>query len=210
MQQQLEKIIIEGTETATQTIIWLHGYGADGYDFVPLIPQLNLRPSTRVILPSAPPRPVTINGGQPIRAWFDIRDGEISEIDREGIARSAALIDGYGEEERRQGRRLLYVGFSQGGVLALQLGTHCQCAGVVALSSFLADGENCPPATDQRPIIIMHGLYDQVIPVQRGREACAQLQQRNYPVQWFDYPMAHQVCNEQIRDLEKQLRLLDF
>lgn len=210
MQQQLEKITIDGSEKATQTIIWLHGYGADGYDFVSLIPSLRLAPSTRVILPSAPLRPVQINGNRPIRAWYDIGDLRLDWEDVAGIERSASQLQALGAEELAAGRRLLYVGFSQGGVLALWLGTRTPCNGAIGLSTYLADADHTPPPSDERPLLLMHGHDDKVIPLERGQQARERLQALGYQPRWLSYDMGHQVCPRQVGDLEKHLRQLGF
>ena len=209
MTQPLESII-QGPANPSGSVIWLHGLGASGDDFVPVLPLLQ-RPDLRFVLPHAPVRPVTINGGYPMRAWYDITQmapgpGREPESD---IRETASLVDMLIAEEQSRGvpaARILLVGFSQGGALAL----HCalrwreRLAGVVALSTYLVlpdvlDTERAR-ATDGMPAFFAHGIHDPTVPWDRGRHAFAMLS-RHLDATWFDYPMGHELCIEEVGDL---------
>lgn len=199
-------------------VIWLHGLGADGHDFEPLVPELGLptTPALRFIFPHAPSQPVTINGGMVMRAWYDIAALDLSaQVDAAGIERSighlgallAATADGGIPAERT-----VLAGFSQGGVIALHAGlAHPQrLAGIIALSTYVALPEfvqdSATSANRELPIFMAHGRQDPVIPVTLGERSRDFLLKQGYPVQWQAYAMEHAVCREEIDDLAGWLR----
>lgn len=194
-------------------MIWLHGLGADGHDFEPIVPQLALRVPVRFVFPHAPVRPVTINGGAEMRAWYDI-DPRAPLAGGEHIARSVAQVAELVDAERERGiseERIVLAGFSQGGVVALQLALSSDrpFAGVMALSTYVHDHEHLAErvsfASVDVPIFMAHGLADPMIPIARAvtsREALAAL---NYRVQWHEYGMGHQVCHAEIVDIGRWL-----
>ena len=212
MTQAPDRITLPAAKTPTHSIIWLHGLGADGNDFAPIIPLLELRPTTRVILPHAPIRPITVNNGAAMRGWYDIKDFNFNpgNEDLTGIKESAARIAAIAADEAAQGvpaGHILYAGFSQGGVIALYHGLRHPCGGILALSTYLADAANTPPADCDNcpPILQMHGTQDPVVPYHQGRAACELLKSKGYAPQWHDYPMQHQVCPPQIADIAQWL-----
>lgn len=206
--------LVRGPETPSGAVIWMHGLGASGDDFVPVLPLLE-RPDLRFVLPHAPVRPVTINGGYPMRAWYDITQmapgpGREPAAD---VRETAAAIDALIEAERTGGlpaERILLVGFSQGGAMAL----HCalrwreRLAGVVALSTYLVLPETLrderSPASDGMPAFFAHGIGDPTVSWERGREAHDTLA-ADLDTTWRDYPMGHELCIEEIHDLRSFL-----
>ena len=195
------------------SVLWLHGLGADGHDFAPIVPEL-VRPDwpgLRFVFPHAPVRPVTINNGVPMRAWYDIRNLSIDQrADEEGLRASMAEVDALIARERDRGvpaSRLLLVGFSQGGALALASGLRRESAvaGIACLSGYLplADrtAAELTPAGRATPVFLGHGRQDPVVALGLGTRTRAALEGWNVPVTWRDYPMPHSVCAEEIRDL---------
>jgi phospholipase/carboxylesterase len=194
-------------------VIWLHGLGADGHDFEPIVPELGLTDSTpvRFIFPHAPVQPVTINGGMAMRAWYDITAMDLgSSVDAEGIARSEAHLQRLIRATVDSGippARILLAGFSQGGVIALHTGLpyRDRLAGIIALSTYVALPDqlrqSAGEANGDTPIFMAHGRYDPVIPLAMGERSRDFLITEGYPVQWREYPMQHSVCLEEIRDL---------
>ena len=195
------------------SVLWLHGLGADGHDFAPIVPEL-VRPDwpgIRFVFPHAPVRPVTINNGVPMRAWYDIRNLSIDQrADEEGVRASMAEVDALIARERDRGvpaSRLLLVGFSQGGALALASGLRRESAvaGIACLSGYLplADrtAAELTPAGRATPVFLGHGRQDPVVALGLGTRTRAALEGWNVPVTWRDYPMPHSVCAEEIRDL---------
>lgn len=214
-----ETVEIETGERPESSVIWLHGLGADGHDFEPIVPELKLGAALRFVFPHAPMRPVTINGGMTMRAWYDIlsldRDGPQDET---GIRASAALLEGLIRREQERGidsGRIVVAGFSQGGAIALHTGLSFpeQLAGVMALSTYL------PLATsfqadvlDRRgrapgdlPVFMAHGSFDPVLPLQLGQLSCEALRDAGFDVEWHEYPMAHAVCPEEIAAIRRWL-----
>lgn len=201
-----------GTEPVA-TIIWLHGLGADGHDFEPIVPELvdPAWPALRFVFPHAPKRPVTLNMGMPMRAWYDIRALSLDErADEAGVRASLTDIEALISAENDQGidsGRIFVVGFSQGGVMALQVGLRHErtLAGIAGLSCYLpmadALGAERSAANAHTPVLLMHGSQDQVVPPGLGEHARQTLIGWGYDVQWHSYPMQHQVCMEQILDL---------
>ena len=192
------------------SIIWLHGLGADGNDFVPLVPELRL-PSTlplRFVFPHAPQIPVTINNRYVMPAWYDILSLTTERhVDHSGIDASVKKIHGLIEQEIDRGipaEKIMLAGFSQGAVIALTTALTYpeRLAGVVALSGYLPNMDlvmQYASSTNQSlPIFIAHGTDDTVVPFILGQRVYHFLQQKNYPVEWHNYPMAHSVCAEEI------------
>ena len=205
-----------GPSDADVCCIWLHGLGADGHDFAPLIPQLNL-PHVRFILPHAPTRPITVNGGMVMRGWYDITAMDIGAAWREdetGIRESQALLEAHIERERNRGaQRIFLVGFSQGGAVALHTGLRhtAPLAGILALSAYLPltaslEAEKSP-ANQNIPIFQAHGDHDPVIDLRHARATRDRLQQQGYGVEYREYPMAHAVAPEEIRDIAAWLQV---
>lgn len=198
---------------ATASVIWLHGLGADGNDFVPVVPQLRLPPSmaVRFVFPHAPVRPVTINGGAAMRAWYDIAARTLAgRQDEGGIRESAGLVSAYIERELAAGvaaARILVAGFSQGGAVALHtvLRYPVRLAGVLALSTYLPLheklAEEAAIANQSTPILMCHGRYDPMIPIELAEASRQALLGLGYGVEWKEYPMQHEVCAQEIRDI---------
>ena len=211
--QSADAIILEPEQTANAAVIWLHGLGADGSDFVPIVPELELPPaiSPRFIFPNAPVRPITINGGMPMRGWYDITSlTRAEQQDEAGIRASAATVQQLIEEQVAAGvprSRIVLAGFSQGGAIALHAGLRQEqaLAGILALSTYLPLhtqilGE-LTGAGRATPIFMCHGLYDNVLPLALGSGSRDGLRQLGCQVEWRDYPMQHQVCAEEIADI---------
>jgi phospholipase/carboxylesterase len=190
-------------------VIWLHGLGADGHDFEPLVPMLGLprRLALRFVFPHAPERPVTINMGARMRAWYDIvRLGGGAE-DSAGIHQSQALLEGLIARERERGiapGRIVLAGFSQGGAIALHTGLrHAErLAGIMALSTYLPLPATLEtdrsPANADVPIFMAHGLNDEMIGIARALASRDALEALGYALVWHEYPMAHAVCEEEV------------
>ncbi len=201
------------------SILWLHGLGADGHDFAPIVPEL-VRPDwpgIRFVFPHAPVRPVTINGGMPMRAWYDISSQSIEQrADEAGLRQSIAEVDALIGRERDRGvppSRLLLVGFSQGGALALANGLRREApvAGIASLSAYLPLAAQT--ATEMTaggrttPVFLGHGSQDQVVAQNLGSRSRDALKALGVSVEWHSYPMAHSVCADEIRDLGDWLTL---
>lgn len=211
MTELLEHIEIEPTADAVASVIWLHGLGADGHDFEPIVPELRLPDSLplRFIFPHAPVRPVTINGGAEMRAWYDfIPHSETAGS--EDIAESGEQIKQFIEREIDRGivpSKILLAGFSQGGVIALYTGVRYEqrLAGILSLSTYLHDFTSTEKErTDANlaiPIMMAHGTGDPMIPIMRAATSRENLIRLGYDVRWFDYPMGHQVCAEEIGEI---------
>lgn len=204
---------IETAANPRHAIVWLHGLGADGNDFAAVVPELIDRawPPLRFVFPHAPVRPVTINGGVPMRAWYDIKGAAIADKqDEAGMRESIAQLDALIAREAGRGiapERVLVAGFSQGGAIALAGGTRhaVRLAGIVALSTYLPLAEKTPAersaANASTPIFMAHGSHDPVVPQPLGEVSRDALAGFGYAVEWHSYPMAHQVCAEEIADL---------
>ena len=209
----LETVEQETGASPQWAVIWLHGLGADGHDFVPIVPEL-LRdgwPALRFVFPHAPVRAVTINNGMPMRAWYDIVGMDFpSRADHEGVEQSilqaSALIDR--EHARGVGpERVLLAGFSQGGAIALATGLRRKVplAGLIGLSTYLPGADAAADAKSEaattQPVFMAHGSADPVIPLVHAERSAELLRAFGFEVDWHRYPMAHQVCAEEIRDL---------
>lgn len=216
-QSPLECIEIEPNSPAAYSVIWLHGLGADGSDFVPIVPELKL-PSTlpiRFVFPHAPVIPVTINNGYRMRAWYDITGiSADSKVDKKGINDSINNINQLIDYEISRGipsNHIILAGFSQGAAVALTTAIHFPqpLAGVIALSGYLPLQESTftqsQAANQQTPIFIAHGTQDPIVPFAAGKMAFALLNEHHYPASWHAYPMEHSVCLEEIQDIGKWL-----
>jgi len=212
----LESFQIEAKGSATGSVIWLHGLGADGHDFEPIVSQLGLPRSVRWVFPHAPHRPVTINGGMSMRAWYDILSlDKRGPEDEEGIRASAKAVGAMLATEVGRGvpeEKIVLAGFSQGGALALHVGLRYpkRLAGVVALSTYLplasTLGAEKSDAGQQTEIFLGHGLLDPVIPPFFGEASKNALEEQGYRVGWNTYTAEHAVCPEEIRDIGTWLR----
>jgi phospholipase/carboxylesterase len=205
----MESIEIQTGPTPDAAVIWLHGLGADGHDFEPIVPELRLSPSLqlRFVFPHAPVRPVTLNQGMRMRAWYDILRLGGGPEDETGIRDSQRLVEGLIHQQVQTGineSRIVLAGFSQGGAIALQTALrHCApLAGVLALSTYLplADKlkDELKKETRSVPIFMAHGLYDDIIPLARAEQSRKLLADSGYNVEWHTYPMPHSVCPEEI------------
>ncbi len=196
------------------SVLWLHGLGADGHDFAPIVPELVRRdwPALRFVFPHAPVRPVTINNGLRMRAWYDIRDFQdlANRADETGVDESVAQVEALIAREAERGvpaSRVLLAGFSQGGAitLATALRRREPLAGLIALSTYLPLADRlvreAPPAAAKQPAFMAHGQHDPVVPYRGGEMAAARLRTLGFQVDWHAYPMAHQVCAEEIAAL---------
>jgi phospholipase/carboxylesterase len=209
-----DTVEIETGPNPTGSVIWLHGLGADGHDFEPIVPELRLPEglALRFVFPHAPVRPVTINGGVTMRAWYDIfsldRDGP---VDEEGIRASGEILNDLIQREQDRGiaaNRIVVAGFSQGGAIALHgaLRYPQRLAGLMALSTYLPlmssfDAEvvrNEEAANQDISIFMAHGSFDPVLPMQMGTSSAEFLTTAGFNIEWHDYPMAHAVCGEEI------------
>jgi len=194
------------------TVIWLHGLGADGRDFLSIVPGLRLPEElgVRFVFPNAPAMPVTVNGGYVMPAWYDIYGSDIDAvIDVEGIMRSAEYLQGLVEEERERcvaAEHVLLAGFSQGGVVALAAALHMDSplAGVMALSTYLPE-QVMPEQSLPRQIFQAHGRMDKVVPCAVGLAARERLLAQGHQVEWHEYDMAHSVCAEEVADIREWL-----
>ena len=217
-----ETIEVETGPEPGGSVIWLHGLGADGHDFEPIVPELDLEGihALRFVFPHAPVQPITINGGVSMRAWYDIisldRD---TPQDETGIRSSGTMLEALIERERSRGienGRIVIAGFSQGGAIALHVGTRFpeRLAGLMALSTYVPlretldkevfRNENAQPR--DLPIFMAHGIYDPVLPVQLGENSRDLLNANGFSVEWHDYPMPHAVCPEEIAHISRWLQ----
>ena len=208
--QLLETLDLEPKAAPVSSIIWLHGLGASMHDFQPLVPELQLpeEMAVRFVFPNAPNRPVTINGGMVMRAWYDILDLEMNRTeDAEGIGMSEGAIRKLIERECSLGvptERIVVAGFSQGGAIALQTGLRYpeRLAGVLALSTYLplagSFKAEASEANRKTPIFMAHGEHDPIIPITSAQASRRLLEDASYPVEWHDYPMQHEVCGEEV------------
>ena len=216
-----ETVEIETGPNPSRSVIWLHGLGADGHDFEPIVPELRLPDSLalRFVFPHAPVRPVTINGGMSMRAWYDIlaldRDGPVDET---GIRESGELLNALLGREHGRGvdaGNIVVAGFSQGGAIALHAALRYpqKLAGLMALSTYLPLHDhftdevlnNAVAVNQDLPIFMAHGSFDPVLPMQLGRSSADLLLESGHQVEWHEYPMAHAVCAEEIDDIRNWL-----
>lgn len=217
MSETLPTVENETGSHPTHSIIWLHGLGADGNDFAPLVPELVASdwPALRFVFPHAPVRPVTLNGGMPMRAWYDIAGAAIADKqDETGIRASIVDVKVLIAREIERGipaERIILVGFSQGGAIALSAGLrHAErLAGIVAMSTYLPlhdkTADELALANRNIPIFQAHGTADPVVSPALGTMTRDWLREAGYEVDWYQYPMAHMVCAEEIADLRAWL-----
>lgn len=212
----LETVVVESHQPVTASVIWLHGLGADGHDFADITSQLQLpkQLGIRFIFPDAPVRPVTLNNGFAMRAWYDIYSlNNLHQEDRAGIQASELAITQLIQQQQTAGipaSRIILAGFSQGGALALHTGLRSlsQLGGILGLSTYLpllpyfaeARSEN-----RKTPIFLAHGTHDEILPLAFGEKTRDHLQQAGYAVEWHAYPMGHQVCMPEIADISRWL-----
>jgi phospholipase/carboxylesterase len=214
----LECLETETGSAPSASVIWLHGLGADGNDFFPIVPELRLPASlpTRFVFPNAPVQAVTLNGGMQMRAWYDIFvPNLVLREDEAGINSSGAAIEALIEREIQRGiasDRIVLAGFSQGCAMTLHTGLRSKhkLAGLMGLSGYLpllglADKARTQ-TNNQTPIFLAHGLYDPVVTLDRAEISRQKLQQLGYAVQWHTYPMMHSVCPQEISDISNFLQ----
>lgn len=213
----LEYIDYNPSEKATACVIWLHGLGADGNDFVDIVPRLALPASLpiRFIFPHAPIRPVTLNGGMPMRAWFDIVGlGKDYQEDTRGLREAEETLDELIQQESQNGippDRIVIAGFSQGGALALYAGLRYpeKLAGLIGLSTYLPSLEKFSPtqyaANKETPIMLAHGRSDPIVKIEWDLMTKEALERFHYSITWHTYDMEHSVCTEEIRDISSWL-----
>ena len=214
----LECVELEPPGPPDASVVWLHGLGADGHDFPPIVPELGLPPGhgVRFVFPHAPVRPVTVNGGMRMRAWYDILGVDFDRrVDEQGVRDSAHRVSLLVERERERGVasvRIVLAGFSQGGAIALHVGLrHPEpLAGILALSTYLACDADLEteraPANRAIPILMAHGTADPMVPHALGTAARDRLRALGYAPEWREYPMMHQVCLEEIEAVGAWLR----
>jgi phospholipase/carboxylesterase len=218
LQETADAVVLAPAAPATASVVWLHGLGADGHDFVPIVPELKLpaAPGIRFVFPHAPVRPVTLNMGMRMRAWYDIRTLTAEgRVDEAGLRESVARLDELIAAERALGiesRRIVVAGFSQGGAVALHGALrHAEpLGGVLGLSCYLPLqaplAAELAEANRKLPILMCHGQQDPVLPLALGLAACNWLRAAGYRVEWKEYPMQHQVCLPEIQDIAAWLR----
>jgi phospholipase/carboxylesterase len=211
LKESADAVVLEPASTADAAVIWLHGLGADGHDFVPIVPELGLPASlaVRFVFPHAPVRPVAINNGMAMRAWYDITPN-MRQQDVGGIRESERTVLKFVEREIAAGipaDRIVLAGFSQGGAIALHTGVRYPqpLAGLLALSTYVPLPEQfateARPERKDTPILMCHGQYDGMLPLQLGTWSRDVLKEAGYDVTWREYPMEHQVCPEEISDI---------
>jgi len=218
MHSVLDAVVLDPPGHPTASVIWLHGLGADGHDFEPIVPELDLpiAHGIRFVFPNAPYRPVTINGGLIMPAWYDVRNIDLRrEEDEEGVKDSTLIVRRFIEHEVALGiltTRILLAGFSQGGAIALYCGLRYPqtLAGILALSTYLPFPDQLilesHRANKATPIFMAHGVADPIIPVYQGQQSYALLKTLGYPVEWRDYPMQHAVCPAEVSDIADWMR----
>ena len=210
----MDAIRIETGRNPEAAIIWLHGLGADGHDFEPIVPELELARPVRFVFPHAPIRAVTINQGMRMRAWYDILQLGGGPEDEAGLRASQKLTEELIRSQGLPADRIVLAGFSQGGAIALLTGLRYpeRLAGVMALSTYLPLAPKLAAerskANSDVPIFMAHGSDDDLIPMGRARASHDALKALGYPVEWHDYPMPHSVCAPEIADISAFLSRL--
>jgi phospholipase/carboxylesterase len=217
-QESADTVVLTPGTAPTAAVIWLHGLGADGFDFVPIVEELRLPASlpVRFIFPHATPRPVTINNGFVMRAWYDITGfGPDRAEDDVGVRESEGVVKQYIEQQIAQGipaSKIVIAGFSQGGAIAFQTGLRYpqRLAGVMALSTYLplraSVAAEASDANRDVPILMCHGARDPVVGLQMGEASRDVLQKLGYRIEWHTYPMEHSVCMEEVVEISKWLQ----
>jgi phospholipase/carboxylesterase len=207
-----QAIIRDLSQDIDAAVVWMHGLGADGNDFVPIVDELGLQDfNIRFVFPHAPSMPVTVNMGMQMPAWYDIREPRLEQNqDRDGIENSRLRVDSIVDTLLQQGiasQRIVLAGFSQGGAMALHCGLRQPhtLAGIMALSSYLPLAESAraekSTANDHTPIFMAHGQFDPVVPISNAIASRRRLTEMGYQVKWHEYPMQHSVCLEEVRDI---------
>lgn len=212
---ELETVEVATGDAPRGSVIWLHGLGADGHDFEAIVPELRLSATLplRFVFPHAPVRPVTINGGMAMRAWYDIRSLDSSgRADAAGVHESSAALEALIDREIERGiaaEKIVIAGFSQGGAIAINTALHTdkRLAGLMALSTYLPLPGEIDNSVGSRelPVFMAHGTFDPMLPIAWGKASADHLRAAGYTVEWHDYPMAHAVCPEEIRDIRNWL-----
>ena len=212
MSDLLPHITLPSGRDPQYSIIWLHGLGANGEDFVPMVDEIHLPHAVRYIFPHAPKRPVTINGGFIMPAWYDIRNGEIgAEQDAAGIRASQHEVEKLIEQEVQRGiapSHIFLAGFSQGGAIALHSGLRFRerLGGILALSTYLPLAntlkQEATISAASTPIFMAHGRNDPVVPYESGKASAAELLRHGYALEWHEYAMQHTVCMEEVKAIE--------
>ncbi|WP_434049217.1 alpha/beta hydrolase [Marinobacter salarius] len=214
--QELQYIELETNPNPTAAVIWLHGLGASGHDFEPVVPELGLpdNAAVRFIFPHAPNMPVTINGGMTMPAWYDIKAMDIDRVvDTDQLMASSDAVAKLVDREIERGvksENIVIAGFSQGGAVAYELGLSYpkRLAGIIALSTYFATAKTVKRSEANRdiPIRIYHGTFDPMVPEALGRQSVEKLQDMGFEPTYETYPMEHSVCMEEIVDIGKFLR----
>ncbi|MBJ7278609.1 alpha/beta fold hydrolase [Marinobacter salarius] len=214
--QELQTIELETNPNPTAAVIWLHGLGASGHDFEPVVPELGLpdNAAVRFIFPHAPNMPVTINGGMTMPAWYDIKAMDIDRVvDTDQLMASSDAVAKLVDREIERGvksENIVIAGFSQGGAVAYELGLSYpkRLAGIIALSTYFATAKTVKRSEANRdiPIRIYHGTFDPMVPEALGRQSVEKLQEMGFEPTYQTYPMEHSVCMEEIVDIGKFLR----
>ncbi|MDQ7015724.1 MAG: dienelactone hydrolase family protein [Gammaproteobacteria bacterium] len=206
----LECVELQTAKQVRNSVIWLHGLGADGHDFEAIVPELHLPAElggVRFIFPHAPIRPITVNSQQTMRAWYDLTSMDFEyPQDRAGILHSCAQVEQLIQRENQRGithEQIILAGFSQGGAIALHCGLHTPqpLAGLMILSSYLPLPKDLKHPHKNQPIFIAHGQHDPVIPLQVAQHSYQNLAQKQIPFEWHEYPMAHSLCDAEINDI---------
>ncbi|MEP4892472.1 MAG: alpha/beta hydrolase-fold protein [Aliiglaciecola sp.] len=217
-EQLLPYVEVNPKKPHDAVVIWMHGLGDSGNGFAPIVPELKLPESmaVRFVFPHAPVRPVTINNGMPMRAWYDIKTMDFNNrADVDGVLDSAAKVAKLIEAEKAKGipaERIVLAGFSQGGVIALHLGTRYpeKLAGIMALSTYMSEPDKFANevhnSNKNTPILCAHGQQDEVVPMFLGHGAFKVLEDLGYPVKWKEYAMQHNVCPQEIKDVSQWLQ----
>ncbi len=211
----LETIIIETSQPIQQSVIWLHGLGADGHDFAPIVPELNI-PNTRFIFPHAPHQAITMNNGYEMRAWYDLYGLTLqTKQDEAGMRAMQQEIESLIEAEIKQGipaNKIVLAGFSQGGAMAFFTGLRYpkKLAGILALSTYVSLKEKLADeahkANKNTPIFMAHGSFDSIITLDTCLVSRRLLEDLDYRIEWHEYPMPHSVCSEEIEDIARFLK----
>ncbi len=214
----LEYLEVNTTDSPEYSVIWMHGLGADGHDFEPIVPYLGLPPGSavRFIFPHALMRPITVNGGAVMRAWYDIIEISINKgQDEAGIKHSADKIRALIDHEIERGipaSKIILAGFSQGGAMALHVALRYpqRLAGIMALSAYLMFPERLQSelseANSATPVFLGHGTQDPMVPLALGQAVQSVLEAGSWPVEWHSYPITHSVSQEEIADIGRWLQ----
>ena len=217
MSSTLSCIEILATSTPIYSIIWLHGLGADGHDFESIVPELSLNKAENInfVFPNAPIQAVTINGGVKMRSWYDILDASLDrEVAVDDIYKSATQLTQLIQNEISKGikaENIVLAGFSQGGVIALHAGLRYpqKLAGIIALSTYMPTTEQLEteraPANNETFIFMAHGTMDPVIHLPIAQDSFNRLKVMNYPISWYEYPIQHSLCLEEITDISNYI-----